>query len=263
MQVTADDIAQLLASRPPRKVPAHVVAAARKGRAQWTTGLVGLVFALFGLVFVAVFFPWRALDEMQLATGDTRTVAGVVSGAKDTNMKVNGRLVREYRFTFTPPEGTPRTGVCFAHGAGWEENESVTVRYLAGNSDVACIDGARLDEAGLAAGLVVIFPLLGAGMLAWFVNQRRQIGRLLHEGVIAELDVLSVEATNMQVNKRPVYKITLSSPGVGRQPVAVRRVNPADLTLVNRHREQKQPVFVLYDPRKPSRLIFPEALLGS
>jgi hypothetical protein len=261
VKVTADDIAQLLASPPPRKVPDHVGRAARKGRASWATALVGLGFGAFGMLFAGVFFPWRILDEARLAAGAAGTVTGVVSSAHDTNMKVNGRRVVEYRFTFTPENGASQTGVSFSSDSHWTEGESVTVRYLPDDPGVACIEGARLNEAGWVGAFVIIFPAVGFGMAAWFVQQRRQIGRLLRTGLVAEVDVVSVEATNMQVNKRPVYKIVLAGPALGREPVAIKRINHADLELANRHAEQKQPVYVLYDPRKPSQLIFPEALL--
>jgi hypothetical protein len=261
VKVTADNIAQLLATPPPRPVAAQVAAAARKGRAAWSTALMGLFFGAFGMIFVVVFFPWRIWDEMRLASGATSTVTGVILTANDTNMKVNRRQVVAYRFTYTPANGTPQTGDCFETGGRWATGDEVTVRYLPADPGLACIDGARLNEVGWGGVLVVIFPGVGFGMVAWFVSRWRQIGRLLRAGLVAEVDVLSVEETNMKVNKQPVYKIVLAGPAPGSQPVAIKRLNRADLDLANRHLENKQPVFVLYDPRKPAQMIFPEALI--
>ena len=109
---------------------------------------------------------------------------------------------------------------------------------------------------------MIIFPLVGYGLVAFFVLGRRQTGRLLREGLAAEVDVLSVEETNVTVNRQRMYKITLSSPGqADGPPVTIKRVNRADLDLFGRHAANKQPVFVLYDPRQPARMIFPEALI--
>ena len=261
MKVTADDIAQLLASPPPRQVPAHVVKAARKGRAAWGTAVFGLFFGAFGMIFVVVFFPWRFWDEWRLAWGGASSTTGLVSGVADAKMKVNGRRVMEYRFTFTPENGTPQTGACFADAGRWVPGNQMTIRYLPGTPGLACIEGSRLNKAGWFGSFVIIFPGVGFGMVAWFVYQRRQIRWLLREGQVAEVDVLSVEATQMRVNNRQVYKIVLAGQALGGQPVSVKRTNAADLELADRHTEKKQPVFVLHDPRKPRRLVFPEALI--
>ena len=79
---------------------------------------------------------------------------------------------------------------------------------------------------------------------------------------MAEVDVLSVTETMTQVNNQRVYRIELANPAqAGGPPVTVRRVRRADIDLARKHADNQQPVFVLYDPRKPSRVIFPEALI--
>jgi hypothetical protein len=264
VKVTADDIAQLLASPPPRPVPAQVVKAARRGRASWGTALAGLFFGAFGMIFVVAFFPWRILDEWRLAGGAARTAEGVVRNAVISNMKVGGRRVMEFQFTFTPANGTAQSGACYATGSPWSAGDRVTVRYLPSDPDLACIEGARLNQAGAAGSFVILFPGVGLGMVAWFVAQRRQISRVLCEGLAAEADIQTVTATNMTVNKQRVYNIVLASPALnGGQPLTIKRLNPPDIQLAGERAEKKQPLFVLYDPRKPARLIFPEALIDS
>lgn len=48
----------------------------------------------------------------------------------------------------------------------------------------------------------------------------------------------------------------------GGGPLTIKRLNRADIDLADRHAKEKQPLFVLYDPRKPTRVIFPEALIN-
>ena len=70
--------------------------------------------------------------------------------------------------------------------------------------------------------------------------------------------------TQTQVNGQRVYAIELSAPHLpagGR--LSVRRLNPPEIELAERHLENKQPVFILYNANHPKRLIFPEALIDT
>ena len=263
VKVTADDIAQLLASAPPRLVPDHVAAAAvGGGRTNWITPLLGLVLGGLGLLFVAVFFPWRFWDDWRLAAGSVSLTPGVITAVSKTNLSINKTKVVAYAFRYTPEDGRPRQDRCYTTGERWSRGMSVTVRYLAAEPDVACVEGARLSEGGAIGFVVTVFPLIGGGMIAWFVLNRRRTRRLLHAGQVAEVDVLAVDETSARVNNQTVYRIVLSSPAQpGGPPVTVKRVNRPDVALARKRREEKQPVFVLYDPRAPARLLFPEALI--
>lgn len=265
VKVTADDIAQLLAGSPPRKVPAHVAKAALGGGSGCFLPLFGLAFGSFGMIFAVIFFPWRLADDLRLASDRAPTVPGIITEVRKTSMSINDAEVMEYGFRYTPAggDGQPRQGRCFITGERWTKDAKVTVRYLSSAPEVACVEGARLTKGGAFGLFVIIFPLVGYGMVAFHVMSRRQTGRLLREGLTAEVDVLSVEETNITVNRQRLYKITLSAPDrTGGQPVTIKRANRAELDLVERHAADKQPVFVLYDPRKPTRMIFPEALLN-
>lgn len=261
MKVTADDIAQLLASAPPRQVPGHVLGATRSQRARWGTAAFGLFFGLFSVPFMWVFFPWRIVDEWRVAGGET--VAGVVSAVQDGRMRVNGQKIMKYAFTFAAVDGTSHAGACFAGEGRWSQGDKVMVRYLPAHPELALIEGARFNAAGMFGCFVIIFPSVGFGMVAWFVFQRIQAERLLRLGIAAEVDVLSVTTTNMQVNKQPVHAIVLSAPHLpaGNQ-LTIRRVNQAEIELAQRHAGLKQPAYVLYDPRRPKQMIFPEGLIG-
>ena len=260
MKVTADDIAQLLSSAPPRLVPAHVIKAAQSRNTSAAGVVVGLFFVLLGLTFTAVMFPRHLGDEWRLASQAAATTQGVVTAVARTNVKVNKRPVMDTTFAFTPDGGKRQTADCYTTGSRWSVGETVVVRYLPDNPAVANLAGGRLDEIGWGGVFILVIPLSGAGMIFLFLRQRAETGRLLLAGQSAEVDVLSVAATRMRVNKQTVYKITLSAPAGG-PPVTIRRTNPAEIETMQRYAAQKQPVFVLYDPRKPARMIFPEGLI--
>ncbi|HET7535489.1 MAG TPA: DUF3592 domain-containing protein [Candidatus Didemnitutus sp.] len=261
MKVTADDIAQLLANSPPRLVPAHVAKAAKGGGA-WALTLFGLLFGGFGLFFVFLFFPWRVVDEWRLAHGSTRTASGIVTDAYKTSLSVNKQRVFGYVVDYAYDAGGKHTLTCYTTGQHWATGDFVTVNYLASDPGIACIPGARLDQGGTVGFFVLIFPLVGFPLAGGVLLGRSRTTRILREGIAAEVDVLGVDATGTRVNYQTVYKITVSSAALaGGQPVVVRRYKKPDVDLAMRYTLQKQPVFILYDPRKPSRLIFPEALI--
>lgn len=264
MKVTAEDIAQLLASPPPRVVPPHVQRAVQGGGcAPWFLPVFGLVFAGFGMVFVVVFFPWKFVDEFRLAASD-QTVPGRISSTEETHMSVNDIQVMRYQFSYTLPDGKKRDGVCYTTGLSWSAGATVTVRYLRGSPEVACVAGARLSQGGWFGVFVLFFPLVGSALTVWFVLDRLRTRHVLRDGAVAEVDVVSVNETGTQVNYQSVYRIVLAGPALaGGQPVTVKRVKKADVNLALKHARDQQPVFILYDPRKPSRVIFPEALIDA
>ncbi len=260
MKVTADDIAQLLASPAPRQVPPHVLKAARRNGAPWSTAVFGLIFGSFGMIFVVVFFPWRLADELRLSASGV-VASGEVVSVRDTNMSVNKRKVSEYRFTYAPPGGGQAQAACYASRGRWQVGEQVTVHCVPAQPGLATIDGGRLNQAGVGGLITGIFPLVGYSMAGWFLFQRKRTAQILRTGQLAEVDVLSVRATGTRVNDRSVFAIELASPALGAQPVTIKRLNEADIELAEKHVADKQPVFVLYDPRRPKALVLPEGLI--
>jgi hypothetical protein len=260
-KVTADDIAQLLASAPPRLVPAHVQkAASRLGAQHGFMAVFGLLFGGMGLFFVAVFFPWRFWDEGRLASAGAATTTGVVLAVRETNMSINETRVMEYDFRYRPPGGREFTGQGYTTGGRWSAEAPVVVRYLPDEPEVACIEGARLSEGGLMGVGTLIFPLVGGGLVWWWARNRRRTHRLLHLGRVTEVDVVSVDETTTKVNYQSVYKIVVAGPELaGGQPVTVKRVNKPDVNLALKRARDRQPVYVLFDPQRPKHLLFPEA----
>jgi len=264
MKVTADDIAQLLASRPPRQVPAQVAKAAMGGGSSWFGPLFGLVFCAIGLIFVTVFFPWRFWDDWQLASADARTTSGIITDVTRTNLTLNKRRVMEYGFRFVTEDNRQQQGRCFTTGQQWTVNAAVSVHYLPTRPELACVDGARLSQSGWGGAFVIIFPLIGGVVFVGFLTNRQLTKRLLQSGLVTEVDVVSVEPTNMRVNNQNAFKITVRSSTLqGGLPVTVLRVNRPEIELARKNLQDKLPVYILYDTRNPKRLLFPEALIDS
>lgn len=250
-----------MASRPPRQVPKHVVRAAQDSRGARAQALIGCGFAIAGLFIIGISFPWRWIDEMRVKGEGAGRATGVIQWVRESNLTVNKRRIYEFGFVFTPPQSRPVMTSCFASGRRWTKGESVAVRYLPTAPDVAIVEGGDWNKGGLTMALVLIFPLAGFGLALPVICRRRQVLVALRDGHAAEVDVLSVNATRMTLS-RQTHRIMVSAPGeAGRPPVIFRRIDPAEIQLASRHVASKQPVFVLYNPRDPSGMIFPEALI--
>jgi hypothetical protein len=263
MKVTTEDVAQLLASTPPRQIPAHVRKAAQGGGAVWSLLVLGLGFIFLGLLFTAFFFPWHFLDDWQLSSDAAQTVTGRIVSVHDTNTRINKVSVVEYEFSYTVGDGQQRKGRSYTTGTKWSANTSANVRYLPNRPELACLEGGRLNEVGWGGAFVIIFPFVGAGVVTGFFISRRNTRRLLHSGQVTEVDVVSIDRTNTRINNRYVYKIFVRSPALlNGRPIAVRRSDPSDVDFAQKRLSDKQAVYVLYNPADPRKLIFPETLIG-
>lgn len=245
--------------------------AAKRQAASLALIAFGVVFALFGSFFVVVFFPVHFLSEWRLSVSGTtsikdveaaRPLEGTVTEAAATSMSVNETRVWGYDFRYTVA-GREYRGRCYTTGRRWSAGDRVAVEHLPHEPRIARIEGARLSEAGAGGGFVVIFPLLGMAMAGVALRSRSRAAWLLEHGRLGEAKVEEVQATNTKVNGRRVFKVTLQLEASGAQRVAAVRSTSSELiSLAQQRRESGQPVYILYDPSKPRRLLLPEALLS-
>jgi hypothetical protein len=256
-----EQLAALLASPPPRMVPREMLRAARRQTPSVALGIFGVVFGGMGLLFAWMFFPWNFYLDAQLAAADTATAAGQVLSADRTNLSINKQRVIRYEFSFPLPGGGKGRGTCFTTGQRWHGGEAARVLYRPGNPALCCLEGARLSEGSMGSLFVLVFPLVGGGLLAWMWTARRRVRALLERGSVAEARVTGVDPTSIQVNRQTVYRITLKCadlPGGGN--IVLRKYVPAEVNFVRQRMATQQPVFVLYDPGNPRRALLPEAL---
>jgi len=252
-------LAAFLAQIPPRRVPPELRRAANRQSGLWFLGLFGLMFGGLGLFFVWMFFPWNFPRDWQLRGAPV--APGRVLSSDRTNLSENRQRVYRYDFEFTPPAGAKTRGTCYTSGQRWSPGAAIGVRYLPDNPAVNCIDGARSSQASGAAAFVVIFPLVGAAAMTFGLVARRRRRFLLEEGRVGEARVAAVESTAMQINRQTVFRITLQGFTDSGRPVVVRKYDSAHVDLARERLASNQPVFVLYDPEHPDRVILPETLL--
>jgi hypothetical protein len=258
VKVTANDIAQLLAVASPRQVPEHVLRAAYGGMRAWFPFWFGIFFTVIGLVIGKELLPWRLWEDWRLKSAAAQTTPGFIRGITKTN--VSG--VSEFVFRYTPADGQQRQGSCFAENEQWTNNEQVRVRYLSTDVTIACVEGAHRSKGTWTGLFYMLFPVFGAVFVYGAIKQRRESNWLLREGCVTKVEVISVNETTERENYETVYRIVITGSALQEgRPVTVKRVKKADFSLALKRAREKQPVFILYDPRNPGRVMFPEALI--
>ena len=257
----AEELATLLASPVPRRVPPRIAAAAKRQAAPPLLLWLGLIMGVMGMGIVPVIFPWGFWHDWQLAVGDTRSAEGTIVAAEMRGMKINRRNVWKFRFEYTVPEGTAvRRGDCFATGQKWRSGDRVQVRYLAGEN-LACPEGARTTAAGGLAAFVAFTPFIGFTLFALVVRARRQAVTTLERGQLTEAKIVSVGATWMRAGLIQFYKVTLkAAPSESRVRFAARLYEKSGVSCARERLQSNQSVYMVYESNHPGRAVLPEVL---
>ncbi len=244
-------------------MPAQWRKAALKEGASFKSALFGFFFGSFGMIFVGVFFPWRMPQDWRLSNSGV-AATGEVQRIEMTSVSMNKTKVRRYVFTFAPAEGQRTEAQCYVTGEPWRAHQRVPVKYLPGDPTVARIEGARRSVTSMGMVFVLIFPALGYGTVAYFLLSRRRTFWLLKHGEFGEALVSAIEVTNTTVNDQPVHKISLQlAAAENDRTLTVRRFKSTLVSFLRTRMETKTPVFVLYDPAYPKRMLLPESWLTS
>lgn len=257
-----DRIAALLAAPPPRNVPPELRRAAMRRFAPLLFVVIGGGVAAFGMMFVVGFFPWNFTRQWRLDHGRALAIPGKVVALERTGMSINRRQVMRSTFEFAPPQGSgARRGTCYTTGSDWSVNDTVTIRYLPDDPAIACIEGARLTKTGGMGALILILPGIGASIMAVGLVLRHRTMRMLVHGLATEAQVTSVEPTQTKINNHTVYAIQLKRLDRADAPeIKISKSDPTIVAFVQDRLASKLPVYVLVDPKRPSRALLPEAL---
>ena len=257
----------LLSSTLPRLVPRALRRAAIKQSRSTSMILFGVLFACVGGVFCWWFFPWGFWKDWELRGHAAAHASGKVIAVQALNLSeggskhFSGTPVYQYDFAFSPTQGGPEVqGACYSTGLLYrQDNAAVTVEYLPGNPLVARISRTRLSQTSLIGMIAGIFPCAGlvlAGFAGW---QRRRVKWLLANSEAGRATVLSIGATGWRVMGQRVYRATLCRTG-RQEPLVVSQRDPVVVSFLRQAQDSKQPVWILFDPAKPQRVLFPESL---
>lgn len=217
---------------------------------------------LFGLVFCWFLFPQNFHLDRAIDDGESRRTSGEVRDARPSGYEINDIPVVEYTFVYQREGTGPEIEwKCYSTGLQWEPGETVEVEYAAGHPRAARIVGARQTPVGAWALSLFLLPAVAAGVLAYLFFRRHRVTRVLRYGVAGHAVVSAVERTLVKIDNRWVYRFRMRR-DEGGSPFEffVRRHRPEEVAYLRARHESGQPVPLLYDPRNPKRVIFPETL---
>jgi hypothetical protein len=234
---------------PPRTLPASVRLEVLCG------GLAVPGFLLLALLspFAWLFAGQADLLSTLLSSRGVVVVEGRVTGVRQTRASVGGRRVFEVAYQFSAPDGAQRAGRSYTTGRRHEVGQSVRVEYLA--PELSRIEGARRTLFGPVALVSLLFPALGAALAIVGVRSGARTLRLLRDGQLASASLVKREATNWQINDRPVELLSFEYSGAdGVSRTLTQRTAEAG-ELTDERREA-----LLYLPESPERATLVDAL---
>jgi len=262
MAVTLEDLETFLRQPVPRTIPTAI----RRRGLGGGMGLFGLLFgglfATVGIAFSFIFFPWQLRPELALDFGRGAEHEGVVVAVHETNMKINDVKVRRVVFEFTVTDGDVHRAECYYTGQPPGPGAEVTVETVSGRPDQSRIEGGRINTFGYFGSFTIVFPIVGFGVLGWTVIYRRRRIRILRDGEFALGTLREVTPTSMRVNNQIVYRLKIDATIDGKPKALIHRCHGEAASVARDHHRNEEPVGLLLDPEKRSRVLLVDTLLS-
>ncbi len=242
---------------PPRHVPWGV-------RAQLFLGggvnLFGWLWLGFSLIFVWVFGLLSDYSAVWFLMDAVETAPGVVTSIEGTGASVNDIPVFANSFTYRVERlESDYESVSYSTGHQFNPEQPVVVEYIRRSPEIARIEHTRRGQFDIwVIGIVLIFPLVGLGMIGFGLKNGFKANRLLGRGKIALGRLQSKKATNTRVNGRRVYKLTFAFTADDGQSY-----NVVCSTTHTRSLEDEPEERLLYDPYNPRYAVMLDNLPGS
>jgi hypothetical protein len=218
-------------------------------------GLFGVVFFLFGLVFVFVF--GSSVDftsPFYFSSGDP-VVMGTLLAKEGTNTSVNKQRIYAYRYRYTV-DAKLHEGRSFAVNGEAAEGDAVQVQYAPGNPARSRLRGQRAAPFGWwVFAFVLVFPSVGLTLLHYAFKQFRQHLHLIENGVITTGKVIRQAPTSTRINGKTVMEVYFqfkTADGASHE-ASVTCVNTA--VLLDEAREP-----LVYDAADPAKAVLLDAL---
>jgi hypothetical protein len=231
---------------PPRHVPwsVRVLLLFGGGVSQF-----GWMWLGFSMIFVWIFGLQTDFSAVVFALDAVETTRGVVTAVESTSTSVNDTPVYANHFTYRIERlETEYEGVSYTTGYEFQAGQQVNVEYLKRYPTVSRIEDTRRGEFDLwIVPFLLIFLLVGAGMVGFGLKNGIKANRLLTHGKVGLGQLVSKEATNTEVNDRMVYKLTFAFMADDGQSYQV--VNKTTATPLLEDDTQERLLYAPYNPR--------------
>lgn len=214
-----------LAGETPRKVPASLRVVMLTGG--WM-GLIGWMVCGIGGIMAGIFIPMSDLGALFTFRGELVQVPGQIVSVRSTSATENKRRIWSLSYEFVDADGTPRSGRSYAKHIPPVPGRRVTIEYPKGRPSVSRIQGARTRPFHPAVAFTAIPVLVGLPFIVLgFLRGRRNL-HLLRYGKLTTGRRLTSTPTNVQINKRRVYRITFEFEADGQKHTAEARTHETE-----------------------------------
>jgi len=176
---------------------------------QKVLGLVGGIFTIVGLPFV-IAFAGQVPSDLSIAFAGRPATAQVVSAEPDYSTTVNGRHPTEVRFSYSVGDRTYQARSSSLDEAllSLEPNAAVNIEVASFRPAWARVTGTTRSWTGYFGLFSLIFPLLGATLLAVAIRSRRRAVRAFTFGmpVVARVVQAGLDGS-VQINGRHPFQV--------------------------------------------------------
>lgn len=221
----------------PRKLPFIL-----EWRLLYGTGLSGPFCWFFG--FFTTMAAFLFLSEAELVKPDyDRTGIATITDVEATDEDNRPIEIKSVYYTFVDDNGTKYDGVSFTK---WPPTGGThRVEWVAADPTKSRLVGMRARPYGPAAAIILIFPAIGLGLVAWQVVSGLGKRRLLRYGLETRGKLVAKSETSIHVDNKPMFELTFEYEVGGRTyRFTVETNNPSRLVD-----DEQEPM--LYDPRRP------------
>ncbi len=262
MAVTLNEIDEFLRQSTPRNIPANIRECLLPICAFQSYIILGGVLLGFVLLFFVIFFSWNVATEMILDTAQSSQSEALVTTVEDTSMRVNKRQVKRVKYEFTTRQEQKSQGYSYFTRDIPAVDSRRTVSYLTSNPKLNRLEGGRLNPTGYWGFLIAILPTAGLVFVLATLGYRRNKMRVLRLGQFELAQVQSIEATNVIVNKQRRFIISMDIPSQRDLGPFVHYGYGREVDLAQQRKDSSEPLGVLFDPAKPSRMIIIDSLFS-
>ncbi len=215
---------------------------------------IAWIFFSAGMIFVWIFAGSADLSFF-MNLPQEQLITGRLLSSQQTSMSENDVSIYKNSFSFDY-RGQKYEGSSYSLGSIAGQEQSVMVPE--GRPDLARIRDQRRKEFGPFILIVLIFPLIGLGIILFGLARSIKQIRLLRSGVLAEGKFLRKEATGVMINERPVYQVFFEYTAADGQKYVI-----SDKTHLLEKVLDQDTERLLYDPSNPGFGMLVDALQGS
>lgn len=219
--------------------------------------LIGWIVVGFTLIFCWVFVGQSDVASLYQFRGSLMNTTGQVTAVHETNSSENDTTIYEYVFEYEISPGMPITDRCYTPGKKYDVGMQVPVEYVPQTPPVARIKETRKAPFGVAVLFVLLFPMIGFGLIAGGYAMGLRTLSVLRRGKFTTGRLVDKQGTNTTINNRRVYALTFEY--TDDKGVVRRGTTKTHLTEAAEDNEAER---LFYDPQNPETVRLVDLLPG-